>query len=303
MNAAVIATSHYLQPLNDNESLPPLDKVLNAACRTSWRRVDRFIQLALLGSARCVGAQKLSADCGVYLASGLGPLGSTIRVQEQILRDRVWPMPFNFVNTLGSCAGFYIASNLGLDGPNLFVSRRGQSLLAALTVALTDFAADAIEEALVGVIEEAPLPLATQRRRLGVGAETPLAEGSHWLLLANRSPRHGERRLRFEHWHHPDELHGRLPPSFDAADRLCAGHHLSDDIARRLRRHYPGVVESAADLPFHDSREAAWLIGGFEDNEQGGLWLIDGADDSNGYLLHCGAQAPIDAGLVIGAAR
>ena len=47
----VTAVSHYLHPVREGEALPSLDAALRDLCREPFRRIDRFIQLALLGSA------------------------------------------------------------------------------------------------------------------------------------------------------------------------------------------------------------------------------------------------------------
>jgi len=147
------------------------------------RRIDRFIQLALLGSGECVQGQALAPDCGLYISSGIGPVGNNIQVQQTLWRDHKLPMPFNFVNTLGSSAGYYVAKNLGLSGQSLFISRRGQSFVAALDCVAADLACGAVKQALVGVVEECTLPLNQHRERLELPEGAAVAEGCHWLLL------------------------------------------------------------------------------------------------------------------------
>jgi hypothetical protein len=179
----VTAVSHYLHPVHDGQALPSLDQALKEVCREHFRRIDRFIQLALLGSGRCVAGHKLAVDCGLYLGSGLGPMVNNIACQEQLVREHELPTPFSFINTLGNSAGYYVAKNLGLGGQNLFVSRPGASFAAVLEAALVDLECGAVSQALVGVVEEATEPFAEHRRRQGLAPGTPVAEGSHWLLL------------------------------------------------------------------------------------------------------------------------
>lgn len=193
----VTAVSHYLHPVLEGEPLPPLDAALREVCREHFRRVDRFIQLALLGSARCAQGQTLAPDCGLYLGSGLGPMVNNITCQEQLVRDHELPTPFSFINTLGNSAGYYVARNLGLSGQNLFVSRRGASFAAVLEAALVDLECGALGQALLGVVEEATEPFVEHRHRQGLAAGTPVAEGSHWLLL-ERDAKTG-RRVEREH--------------------------------------------------------------------------------------------------------
>lgn len=215
----VTAVSHYLQPVRDGEPLPSLDEALKPLCREQFRRVDRFIQLALLGSARCAAGRSITADCSLYLGSGLGPMSNNISTQEQLIRDRLTPKPFNFINTLGNSAGYYVAKNLALRGQNLFISRRGASLQALLEAALVDLETGGINQALVGVVEEVTLPLAEHRRRQGLPEDTPVAEGSHWLLLE------------------PD---------------VAAGHRLE-------REHVAQYEVTPPPAAFHDSIAGAWV--------------------------------------------
>ncbi|HEY1992110.1 MAG TPA: hypothetical protein VGH71_06570 [Gammaproteobacteria bacterium] len=179
----VTAVSHYLYPLREGEPLPSLDTALREVCREHFRRIDRFIGLALLGSGRCAQGRALAADCGLYLGSGLGPMAGNIACQEQLIRDRELPMPFDFINTLGNSAGYYVAKNLALSGQNLFISRPGANFEAVLEAALVDLESGVLRQALVGVVEEATEPFAEHRRRQGLPADLPVAEGSHWLLL------------------------------------------------------------------------------------------------------------------------
>jgi hypothetical protein len=179
----VSAVSHVYNALQEGAELPSLDEALKAVSREHFRRIDRFIQLALLGSGLCATGRKLAPDCGLYMGSGIGPMTGNIATQEQLIRDRELPKPFNFINTLGNSAGYYVAKNLGLTGQNLFASRRGASFEAVLMAAWVDLNAGVVSQGLVGVVEEATLPLAEHRRRQGLAADVPVAEGSHWLLL------------------------------------------------------------------------------------------------------------------------
>ena len=180
---ALRAFSHHLHAVGQ-APLPSLDEALRRVCREPQRRIDRFIQLALLGAARCAAKAVLDSDCALYLGSGIGPEGNNVLVQEQICRERLLPRPFNFVNTLGSSATYFVAKDRGLDAQGWWASRRGAALEAVLELALTDLELGLCSQALVGVVEECPAPYEDHRRRCQVPAAAALAEGSHWLLLA-----------------------------------------------------------------------------------------------------------------------
>jgi len=290
MQAALLSASHYLGALRDDEALPSLNDLLEDICRHSYRRIDRFVQLALVGSAHCVRGVKLHADCGIYMGSTHGPLTSNIRVQEQMLRGRELPKPFNFVNTLGSISGFYVADNLQLSGPSLFVSRYGRSLEAALETALTDLATEAVGQALVGVVEEAPLPLDNQRLRLQVDADVTLGEGSHWILLGPSAQSSPQRELGLHRFSGTGELESYLASHVRASTVVCLGRRLGPSVAHLLRRNIPEAIDVAhLPLPFHDSIEAAWFVDQIANGKTGGVLLVNGGDDGDGCLLHLGA--------------
>jgi hypothetical protein len=260
----VTAVAQVFNPLQDGAPLPSLAADLKLVCREHFRRVDRFIELALLGSGRCAAGRTLAADCGLYLGSGLGTMSSIILSQQQLLRDREVPTPFNFINTLGNSAGYYVARNLGLTGQNLFISRRGASLPAALTAAWLDLELGVVRQALVGVVEEATLPLEEHRRRQGLAADTAVAEGSHWLLLEKDAA--SGRRLTMQHVTGATEYAAALEQARDEGDRLL-----------------PAIPEG----PFHDSWSGAWLTQCLQGEK---AVLLTEGDATRGWdLFHFGA--------------
>jgi len=253
----VTAVGHVFNALQDGAPLPSLDAELRQVCRENFRRVDRFIELALLGSGRCAAGRTLAGDCGLYLGSGLGPMSGVIATQQQLIRDRELPKPFNFINTLGNSAGYYVARNLGLHGQNLFVSRRGASLQALLAVAMVDLQAGVHRQALVGVVEEATLPLEEHRRRQGLPEGTSVAEGSHWLLL-ERDAEAGCG-VMMQHAGTSAELEGMVRS------------------AERMPTTSPG--------PFHDSLSGAWLTARLQAGAEE-LVLLDGDAVRGWELFH-----------------
>jgi len=185
----VVSASHYFHRIERDAdgawpvSLPSLDAATQAVTRERYRRIDRFVQLALLGAGTCVRDQMVRPDCGLYLASGIGPIGSNVQVQDAIQIDRKAPMPFSFVNTLGSSAAYHVAKDLGLAGEAVLVARAGGSFSAALRCAMTDIAEGVVTQVLIGAVEECILPADRQRALLRQGPEIAVAEGSHWVLL------------------------------------------------------------------------------------------------------------------------
>ncbi len=189
----IISLGDYYAPINETDGLPNLRPDVNAICREKFRRIDRFIQLCLLGSARCMQAidpdnpNNHDSRTGLYIGSRFAAMGNTIEVQEQMFLHGQTPKPINFINTLSNSAGYYVARNLQLTGKNLFVSRQNASLEAALELAQLDLQNGTIKQALVGVIDEGVLPFADHCQRMGIPADTAMGEGSHWFLLRQTS--------------------------------------------------------------------------------------------------------------------
>lgn len=175
------AVSHYFHKLG--EDFPSLDARVNAITRERYRRIDRFVQLALLGAAECARSDVLKRDCGLYLSSGVGPIGSNVLVQDAIHRDSRMPMPFSFVNTLGSSACYHVVKELDITGEAVMVARGNASFTTALTCAYTDLASGVVSQVLVGAVEECVLPAERHIALLRLDPQTNVAEGSHWLLL------------------------------------------------------------------------------------------------------------------------
>ena len=163
--------------------LPALREQVREACGQSIRRVNRLIQLALIGSGRCARGRALDARCGLYLASGQGALQDSVDCFVQMFVDGQPPKPISFVNTLSNTVCFYVAKVFGLSGRNQFVSSSALPFESALSLAVLDFQRGLIPQALVGGVDECVLPLADHRKRLRTSDDAPLGEGSHWLLI------------------------------------------------------------------------------------------------------------------------
>lgn len=176
-----VAGGHYFQRLTDD--YPSIDARVTAITRERYRRIDRFVQLALLGAAECVSGRQLAPGCGLYLSSGFGPINSNVLVQDAIHRDSRLPMPFSFVNTLGSSACYHVVKELNLTGEAVMVSRGNGSFSAALMCAYLDLASGLASQVLVGAVEECVLPGDRHRALLRLSDDVAIAEGSHWLLL------------------------------------------------------------------------------------------------------------------------
>ncbi len=163
-------------------SLPDLKPAVQEATGKPFRRIGRFIQLALIGAARCAKTP-LPAETAVYFASSRGDLEVTLEIMTQLFRAGQTPKPLNFVNTVSNAACFYIAQTLQLAGRSSFVCNLNFAFERAVHLAALDLQSGKIDSALTGSVDIATLPLAEHRLRLQVSDDIPIGEGSHWLWL------------------------------------------------------------------------------------------------------------------------
>ncbi|HEY7885865.1 MAG TPA: hypothetical protein VIC08_13055 [Cellvibrionaceae bacterium] len=165
--------------------LPDIKPLLAEWLPHRLRRVDRYIELCVAGGLNCVGGRQLPADTGLYVASRAGAVATAALNMDSITRLGQMPKPLNFVNGLGNSASFHLATALGLGSNTVVLSQEQLSFEAALLHAWLDVQAGVISTALVGGVDEVPLPIADQLRRLHSPDAHALLEGSHWLLLDN----------------------------------------------------------------------------------------------------------------------
>jgi hypothetical protein len=282
---SIVATGNYYATVGssaDGVELSDLQPALDEVSSERFRRIDRFVQLALIGSGRCVGNSQLAEKTGVYIGSGLGSIANTIKVQQQVIRDRRLPRPADFINTLSNTAGYYVARNLDLQGQNLFVSRGEASMDAAFQLALMDLSTGMVETALVGVVDECAMPLSDHARRMKLDTHTVLAEGSHWFLIQSKPANKPLCRITDSFMlHDADELHRWLHQRIGSrithvyrsprAEQALAGGRLSENLFNPDLGHYP-------------SRTAGALIAFIKSDYEGELLTVTG-DESGRYHL------------------
>ncbi|MET1081164.1 MAG: hypothetical protein ABWY06_24420 [Pseudomonas sp.] len=116
------------------------------------RRVDRLILQALLGAA--VLQSRPRAESGLYLASSYPARPTMQALLEAVCVHGKLPKPFEFVNSVSNAAGFHVAQQLRLNGPNLFIGA-GPDVWSDLTrLAGLDLAEGVIGQALLVLCDE-----------------------------------------------------------------------------------------------------------------------------------------------------
>lgn len=187
------------------------------------RRSNRYIALTLLGARACVQGRSLDRECGVYLGSGLGNIAETVAMMVPVLEQGDAPMPFSFINVSSNMAGFTLAQQFSLHGRNLAVARRDNAFAAALELALRDLHAGRVGQALVGAVDECVWPLDRHRQRLQLPSQTPLIEGSGWLLLTSHCDpsEQGRGYLQWQEAPHASVLAGQAGLSLSHPERYA----------------------------------------------------------------------------------
>lgn len=287
----IIGLGNYRETI-DTE-VPDLKLLLKETLGMSVRRINRFIQLALIGAARCINSTDIKppADTAVYLASGRGDMEITVEVQRDLFEHGHEPRPLNFINTVSNAASFYIAQSFGLQGRNQFIANRHWAFEVALQSALLDLQLGKTHSALVGAVDVAVSPIDEHRQRLGLSKNAALAEGSHWLWLDNNSlptPTRGKIEC-VRHFSDEHELLTWIPSlRNEHAQLICSsGQFMASDVFSSLRKTCDLTQEfiyRSDDAGYYDSQSGG-VVADFI--ESGGLASDIFDSHSNGAtLLH-----------------
>ncbi len=167
--------------------LPDLKAELESISGKRYRRIDRFIELAIIGAHKAVAGYALDPDTALYLTSGQGDIPVFMRVRQQRCLQKMMSKPVDFVNLASNTSGFYVSSHLGLAGANLFLAHKYFPVQMALLLAQSDLALKTHPAILLGGVDECLENRELARKLLGVAAATELGEGSNWLLLSRES--------------------------------------------------------------------------------------------------------------------
>ncbi len=154
----------------------PLRAQLRAAGIAAPRRVNRLIELALLGAHRCAGGRQLPAQSALFLGVTSGCIDDAAKLVRAVAANKP-PTPISFINVSSNMAGYYTAASLGLQGENQVVAHAEFPWEATLQLAIISGQAPL----LIGAAEECVWPLDQHRLRMALPAGQALLESSHWL--------------------------------------------------------------------------------------------------------------------------
>ncbi|MGJ8667970.1 MAG: hypothetical protein ACSHXK_00665 [Oceanococcus sp.] len=163
------------------QDLKPL--LLENTGRAGPRRVNRWIQLALLGARQCVGEHELPQDTAIYLTTRNGAVGDTLALLTGNAQNQP-PAPFRFINVSGNMAAYYLAADLGVSGANQVIVSHELTWFSLLELAQISNAPCL----LLGAVEELVWPLDVHKQRLKLPADARVGESSHWALVDFQQP-------------------------------------------------------------------------------------------------------------------
>lgn len=100
------------------------------------RRLDRNAWQMLLACAPL--KNKVHSQCGIYIAASYPAADTMTSLLNTVCVSQLQPKPFEFVNSVSNAAGFYVAQQLGLEGPNLFISQSDTTWSQLISLAQAD---------------------------------------------------------------------------------------------------------------------------------------------------------------------
>lgn len=287
MSLAIVAQGRYCETINEDGVLPNLKPLVEESVGQKVRRINQFIQLALIGAGRA--ATGLSELDGVYYASGCGDVEVTVDLMDGIYRHGLTPKPLSFVNSVSNAASYYVSKCLGLHGPSHFVTSRYCAFECALYMAALDIEMDRVNGALVGAVDIVLPPLEQHCERIGMQDVAPVAEASHWLHLCKNPgdlPVVAElESLQF--FTSEQELEKALAYYSDQGDTSLAFNQFMDEAVKTRCLAVSQLPHYAYNSPYghFKSRSGEWVCE-FVASGQGRLLLVSG-DPHGRYYLSC----------------
>jgi len=175
------AVSLLLQEVSEADT--ELKKELENTAGQKFRRVNHFVLLALAGVFRLPNLSTVDPKCSLYVGTANGCVRDAVKMLEQMYRDTLLPMPFTFMGTSTTMAGFHIGATLGLSGSNVTVSNPYGSFEQALGMACTQLESGTSTSALVGCVDEGVFPL-DEFKKVTHNDDEVVFEGGCWLKLS-----------------------------------------------------------------------------------------------------------------------
>lgn len=153
-------------------SLDDIKKELEELSGEKFRRINRYIYLALRGVFELKDIRNIPKDTSIYIGTQNGVIAEIATMLDQIHTGKQLPMPFTFVASSVNMASFYISSTLGINGSSYTISNDYAPFEMAFDMAYRDIKRGTIKTAIVGSNEESKPAVQTN-------------EGGVWSLISD----------------------------------------------------------------------------------------------------------------------
>jgi hypothetical protein len=120
-------------------------------------------------------------------------------------------------------------------------------------------------------------------------ADVTVAEGSHWMMLANDASTSAARALAIERFDDRAELERRLREASSSMDAFAFARGVDEEMRARWSEIVGAARMHEPDLAFHDSRDAALVTSWLAEARGRALHFVSGADARGWMLLRFGA--------------
>ncbi|MEJ2489882.1 MAG: beta-ketoacyl synthase N-terminal-like domain-containing protein, partial [Sulfurovaceae bacterium] len=148
-----------------------IKKELEIKSGQKYRRINRYIILALAGIYNMPSIKEIDEKCALLIGTRNGCITETINMLDQIHNSSLLPMPFTFIASSTNMVNFHVAQSLGLNGSNFTLSNRYSPFAVALDSAYFDINDSKTSAALVGCVDEIAEPIEKFKERVNLGTQ------------------------------------------------------------------------------------------------------------------------------------
>lgn len=170
---------------NPQDDFALIKQELEQTSGKKFRRINRFIVLALASVYRLPALAQMDHESSLYLGTHHGCASDSFGMLRQMYCEQLIPLPFTFINTSANMAGFYIGQSLGLAGESYTFSQPWGSFEKSFALAYRDIDSGRNRSALAGSCDEAIFPLEESRKSMGMGDDELVLEGGCWFHLSS----------------------------------------------------------------------------------------------------------------------
>lgn len=267
------------------EQVSNLKADVKQCCGQHIRRVDRFIQLSLIGAHQCIGAARKLNNCALYLSSAEGSKSNTIAAIKEVFIEHNPLMPLDFIRQVSNVACYHVAQTLDIENIGLFVASPTAPLEKALHLAELDLLDADCEEAFVGLVDECAEPIAAQRNLLQATVQEPIGESSFWLLLGLAKEQAIAKVEENRVFHSAQALLEAIQSKINQRTQIAVSRNVSTDAKEVLSLLNVPLWGYSESLPLQKSQTGYAVDSFMQQDKNTKLLHIDASEEGLLYLL------------------